>query len=210
MTHPALNRRHLLLPLCAAALPRAAWALDATPKLSAPIQYKLGDKLAASPAPVINPGAYKEISWDALVPKDWDPLKRFRATDLSKLKDSDPRADALLREMRAAWDNAPLVNTLAGQAIRIPGFVVPLDDGSAGLREFLLVPYFGGCIHSPPPPANQIIHVQTTKPLASVTVMTPIWVHGTLQVQRSDSAMGVSGYKVANALLALYEEMRAK
>ncbi|MEY2893463.1 MAG: hypothetical protein RJA98_3371, partial [Pseudomonadota bacterium] len=51
---------------------------------------------------------------------------------------------------------------------------------------------------------------QTTKPLASVTVMTPIWVHGTLQVQRSDSAMGVSGYKVANALLALYEEMRAK
>lgn len=217
-TRRGLLQRHLPLALCAAASPGSLWALDATPRLSAPIQYKLGDKLGgspsasspATPAPLKGKAAYKEIGWDVLVPKDWDPLKRFRSLKLADLSDADPRADAMLREMRAAWDNAPLVNTLAGQAVRIAGFVVPLDDGSSGLREFLLVPYFGGCVHSPPPPANQIIHVQTNKPLAGLTVMTPVWVHGTLQVQRGDTAMGVSGYKVSNALLEAYEEKRGR
>ena len=44
--------------------------------------------------------------------------------------------------------------------VRIPGFIVPLEyKESEIVTRFLLVPYFGACIHEPPPPPNQTIYV---------------------------------------------------
>jgi uncharacterized protein len=62
---------------------------------------------------------------------------------------SDPRANALLKRIREVWDNAPTNIAMEGAAVRIPGDLVPLEDIKAGMKEFLLVPYFGACIHSP-------------------------------------------------------------
>jgi len=57
---------------------------------------------------------------------------------------------------------------LDGQRVKIPGYVVPLGfDGQTELSEFLLVPYYGACIHTPPPPANQVVHA---KPETTITV----------------------------------------
>lgn len=57
--------------------------------------------------------------------------------------------------------NAPVVKALDGQNIRLPGYIVPLEVSEEGrTTEFLLVPYFGACIHVPPPPSNQIVHVK--------------------------------------------------
>ena len=64
--------------------------------------------------------------------------------------------------------------------MRIPGFVVPLEDSKDGLKEFLLVPYFGACIHSPPPPANQIIHVLPEHAGQGRASMDTVWVSGML------------------------------
>lgn len=81
--------------------------------------------------------------------------------------------------------------------IRMPGFVVPLDAVRNGQREFLLVPYFGACVHTPPPPANQIVLVtphpklNLSKTLESMDV---IWVEGELKEARTKTASGVSGY----------------
>jgi hypothetical protein len=51
---------------------------------------------------------------------------------------------------------------LDGQNIRLPGYIVPLEVSEEGrTTEFLLVPYFGACIHVPPPPSNQIVHVKS-------------------------------------------------
>jgi len=61
--------------------------------------------------------------------------------------------------MRSKLDEAPISTKYINQKIRMPGFVVPLDAVRNGQREFLLVPYFGACIHTPPPPANQIVLV---------------------------------------------------
>ena len=54
---------------------------------------------------------------------------------------------------------APVVEALNGQHVKIPGFVVPLDASGETVKEILLVPYFGACVHVPPPPSNQIVHV---------------------------------------------------
>lgn len=141
-------------------------------------------------------GAFREIKWDDLVPTDWDPLAQFKNINFSVLSDSDPRATEMLKRMRESWDKAPTNNEMDGVAVRIPGYLVPLDDSTAGLKEFLLVPYFGACIHTPPPPANQIIHVKFGNPPKGLRAMDTVWISGTLKALRSDSAMGASGYRM--------------
>ncbi|UCH74828.1 MAG: DUF3299 domain-containing protein, partial [Rhodospirillales bacterium] len=49
--------------------------------------------------------------------------------------------------------------SLSGQSIRMGGYLLPLEFTGKATTEFLLVPYVGACIHTPPPPANQIVHV---------------------------------------------------
>jgi hypothetical protein len=84
--------------------------------------------------------------------------------------------------MRSAWDQAPVETALNGQKVRIAGFVVPLERKGEQILEFLLVPYFGACIHVPPPPANQIIHVIPDKPVSGMKTMDAMWVSGTLKL----------------------------
>ncbi|GAB4036120.1 MAG: DUF3299 domain-containing protein [Rubrivivax sp.] len=155
-------------------------------------------------------GPFRELKWEELVPRDWDPLKEFRDQGLggpegSGLSDSDPRAQEMLRRLREIWDAAPTVQAMNGQRVRLPGFVVPLDETPEGLSSFLLVPYFGACIHTPPPPANQIVHVITQKP-AKVRTMEPVWVRGTLRTERNASAMGTSSYRLDAVAVEPYQE----
>ena len=150
--------------------------------------------------------AYRNADWEELVPKDWDPIKKFRDANFSAMQDSDPRAMQLLREMRETWDNAPTNNVLDNQPIRIPGYVVPIDEAKSGMREFLLVPYFGACIHTPPPPANQIIDVKLREPNKDVRMMQPVWVSGRITTLRATTAMGASGYSMEGVMVEPYVE----
>ena len=151
-------------------------------------------------------GAFREIKWDDLVPKDWDPQTEFKNMNFSLMNDSDPRATEMLKRMRETWDNAPTNNEMDGASVRIPGYLVPLEDTKAGLKEFLLVPYFGACIHTPPPPANQIIYVKADKPPKGFHSMDTVWVSGTLKTLRSDSYMGASGYRMDAVVVERYVE----
>ena len=154
---------------------------------------------ASGPAAVVVAPAktpLRDLNWDDLTPKDWDPLKQFRDANFSALNDADPKAIAMLRRMRETWDNAPTNNLLDGQLIRIAGYLVPLDETKAGLTNFLLVPYFGACIHTPPPPSNQIIDVTPKLPTKGWRPMDTVWVSGTLHTLRSETYMGVSSYRM--------------
>ncbi|MDR3157621.1 MAG: DUF3299 domain-containing protein [Zoogloeaceae bacterium] len=193
MRHRFLSRSFCLLLALAACSPD----VDSGAPLSAPPAYKVGDRLPAQGGGAQAASSYREITWDELIPPDWDVAEIFAGLNLDGFQDADPRADAALRKMRQAWDNAPVNPALQGAAIRIPGFVVPLDADGNALREFLLVPYFGGCIHVPPPPANQIIHIIAQPPLEDVQAMDAIWVSGTLDAAAyTNSQMGNAGYRM--------------
>src|ERR1035437_2077101 len=112
-----------------------------------------------------NTSIYAEIQWEMLTPKGWNPAISLDLPDLATLSDRDPRAMAALQAMKKAWENAPAEPSMNGRNIRIPGFMMPLDKTGESVRSFLLVPYFGACIHSPPPPSNQMIQVLLDKPL---------------------------------------------
>ena len=168
----------------------------------------LGGGKASAPAkaPAARPGAFREIRWDELVPKDWDPMKDFKGLQLAGLSDADPRATEMLKKMRQVWDNAPANPALDGKAVRIPGYVVPLEEGPEGPKEFLLVPYFGACVHSPPPPANQIIHVLPRSVPKGVRSMDAVWISGTLVREKTDSYMGAAGYRMQAQAVEPYVE----
>jgi uncharacterized protein len=148
--------------------------------------------------------SYREINWDELVPKDWDPMKDFKGINLGMLSDADPKANEMLKKMRESWDNAPGNNAIDGQAVRLPGYLVPLEDSAAGMSEFLLVPYFGACIHTPPPPSNQIVHVKPKVAAKGFRSMDTVWISGTLKLLRSDTTMGASSYRMEATIVEPY------
>ena len=155
-------------------------------------------------------GPYKELAWDELVPKDWDPSRRFRKLDLSSMKDGDERAMKVLEVMKEEWDSAPINASLDGRKVKMPGFVVPIEEQGRAVTEFLLVPYFGACIHVPPPPANQIIHVVSAKPIKNLKVMDAVWVQGELKAARYSSqtpmGLGAAGYRINSVKVSAYKE----
>ena len=138
--------------------------------------------------------APREVQWSVLVPKGWNPIELLKKASPQALDDS-PES---MRALREIWDNAPTNPEINGANVKIPGYVVPLDSSAAGMKEFLLVPYFGACIHTPPPPANQIVHVLVDKP-AKLRAMDVVWVSGVIKAARTDSAMGASGYRIEAA-----------
>ena len=143
----------------------------------------------------------KDLSWQEMIPPDAPP----EVPNMKPLHDLSNMADALSAEAAPAakqdMPNAPVVQSLDGQHIRLPGYIVPLEVSEEGrTTEFLLVPYFGACIHTPPPPANQIVHVIAPAPVKGLHAMDTVYVSGTLKAARYASAdMGVSGYEIASA-----------
>lgn len=158
-----------------------------------------GALAALASAPWTAQASSRAVGWNDLVPPGWDPMAGFAELkgDLDQLQDTDPRAKEMMARLRAVWDQAPVVEGLDGQLIRLPGYVVPLEIVRQGLREFLLVPYFGACIHSPPPPSNQIVMCRSEKPVGGLRSMEAVWASGRLDVSRAPSEMGVAGYSLA-------------
>lgn len=185
-------------------LPARALTADAPPQLSHPLGSKSVAEPAKAPRKPAGKASFREITWDELVPKDWDPMKDFQGLNLAMLSDADPKAAEMLKKMRTAWDNAPGNNAIDGQTVRLPGYLVPLEDGKAGMSEFLLVPYFGACIHTPPPPSNQIVHVKPQTPPKGFRSMDTVWISGTLRLLRSDTMMGVSSYRMEAVVVEPY------
>ena len=153
----------------------------------------------------VNPSALPEIKWDDLMPKTWDPMREIKSLRLDKLTDADPRAMEALEKVRASWANAPMVPALDGKRGRIAGYIVPLEKTRDGLTEFLLVPYFGACVHVPPPPPNQVIHVTMAKPKKHFQTMDTLWVSGTIKVDQVDTGMGRAGYRMVADSVSSYK-----
>ena len=85
--------------------------------------------------------------------------------------------------------------TLDGALIRIPGFVVPLEfDEEQTISQFFLVPYFGACLHMPPPPPNQIILVNAPKGIQMSALYDPFWIEGQLSTSFQENDMATSAY----------------
>ncbi|WP_368497117.1 DUF3299 domain-containing protein [Marinobacter sp. 2_MG-2023] len=141
----------------------------------------------------------REIDWLELMP----------AEDLALLEN--------MPELEHEGDGPPLLpdEIMTGRVVmdmanvegRIPGFVVPLKTTKdMRILEFFLVPYYGACIHVPPPPPNQIIHMKYKEGFKLEALYDPVWVTGTLVIDRTETDLGTSSYSMVAEAVEPYEE----
>lgn len=95
---------------------------------------------------------------------------------------------------------------LNGQKVKIAGFVIPLEGDSDLVTDFLLVPYFGACIHVPPPPPNQIIRVSFEEGVALTEIWDVVHVVGILKTESTDSDLAHTAYVIDGIKMEDYEK----
>ncbi|MCL5050692.1 MAG: DUF3299 domain-containing protein [Firmicutes bacterium] len=136
----------------------------------------------------------RTLNWNELKPSDWkappvrDPM----------FYEQNPEA-----QIQQSLD-APVVPELDGLQIKLPGYVVQLEGDDRRVTEFLLVPYFGACIHVPPPPPNQIVHVTFPEGVPYPVTYDAVWVTGTIKVEHKDSDLALVGYQLEATAVVPY------
>ncbi|WP_447771831.1 DUF3299 domain-containing protein [Pseudomonas kilonensis] len=148
----------------------------------------------------------RDLAWSEMIPPDATP----EVPNMTPLHDLSKMSNALAAESAPAakqdLPNAPVVKALDGQQIRLPGYIVPLEVSEEGrTTDFLLVPYFGACIHVPPPPSNQIVHVKSEVGVKLDELYQPYWVEGPMQVKPSTSELADAGYQMEAEKIYVYE-----
>lgn len=152
-----------------------------------------------------------ELTWEDLIPDDFvpatNPFETMTQEEIDKLLDGSEESRRRLAEYDAMMAYAPTVPELQDKRVKIPGYVVPLDfDGQTELEEFLLVPYYGACIHTPPPPANQVVHAKTERNAVKLEdPWLPVWAIGVMQVETVTSSLAESGYRLRLESIEPYE-----
>lgn len=159
---------------------------------------------------------YRDLEWVELLP-DADYQALLSAPPIDHGSGDDGSAAPVLQRPDAAllggsaFEQA-MVSTevrgeLDGAQLRLPGFVVPLEyDANQNVTEFFLVPYFGACIHLPPPPPNQIVHVRYPQGLELPSIYEPYTVAGVLKVELTSNDTGLSAYRIDAASVVPYQE----
>jgi len=147
----------------------------------------------------------RKIDWEDLRPK----------IDMQEVKPLDLDGDGTVTDYEMS--QAPASSSVAdatvpelnGKLVKIPAFVVPLDGNVEELTELLLVPYFGACIHVPPPPPNQIIHVKPEGKgieIGELDLYEPVYAIGVLKTESVDHDIAQIGYKMTVKKLEAYTD----
>lgn len=190
----------------------AQWFWVSPALAQAQVDNQRGDK-----AQVVD--GYRTIEWTDLMPKDDLDALLNPPEYLSDIPDGSVE-DQIASQMQLAIEQASdsryqqaLVSTRVvpafdGQAIRLPGFIVPLEFGEdqQQVTKFFLVPYFGACIHVPPPPPNQIVYAEYDKGFKLDSLYEPFWLSGTLSTTLIENDMATAAYTIKVDRLEPYTE----
>ncbi len=165
--------------------------------------------LGAGPVPVGAVEPPMELKWDQLVPPG--PPKALKPFFAGRPADpSNPHGAGITvpQVPEGKWMSTPtpptgaapqpasVVQALDGKRVHIGGYIVPLDFEATRIKEFLLVPFVGACIHVPPPPANQIVYVKAERGFDVKGSFDPVWVTGTLKVTPAFTGLAEAGYSL--------------
>jgi len=156
-----------------------------------------------------------ELEWTDLLP-DAD-LQKMEALPEVSHEGGEGAGSAINKNFNAsndpsmkAWadvmSSANVRGELNGRKVKLPGFVVPIEyDAEQNITAFFLVPYFGACIHVPPPPSNQIVHVRSELGVMLNDLYQPFWIEGALSVESIDSELAQAGYQMHAEKIYPYE-----
>lgn len=167
--------------------------------------------------PLSATASYQELDWIELIPEDDLEALMNPPEWLDELED-DSLEGQLSMQMSMVMEQAhdsryheALVSTKTREEfdqrkVRIPGFIVPLEhNAKQEVTRFFLVPYFGACIHVPPPPPNQIIYGRHDAGIRQQNLYDPFWLEGTLETSLVENDMATSAYSMTVDRAYAYE-----
>ena len=149
------------------------------------------------------------LTWSDLLPTE----EKARLTQYQSASGSE-LVDQIVASISASSDNAykaamkssNTVEALNGRAASIPGFIVPLDvTDDRKVRSFFLVPYYGACIHYPPPPPNQLIYISLPEGISHPQLMQAVMLRGIIRTGMFEDPAGTSAYLLDVVSIATYE-----
>ena len=151
---------------------------------------------------------YRLIEWPQLMHKDDLDALLNPPESLDEITDGSPE-DQITSQIQQSIEQAVddryqqalvstrIVEAFNGESIRLPGFVVPVAFGkNQEVTQFFLVPYFGACIHMPPPPPNQIIFATYPQGLKQENLYDPFWVSGVLKTTLIENEVATAAYAI--------------
>jgi hypothetical protein len=151
-------------------------------------------------ASLANTSGPRELDWDELIPAD--ARSRFQGAPPPAIHDYLGEGGLAAQQVMDFSVN----RKLDAQQVKIPGFIVPLDIGKDGLvSEFFLVPYFGACIHVPPPPPNQIVYVRMKKGIALDSIYEAYWITGRMKISNKTTRLGAAAYQLDGTRVEVYK-----
>ena len=138
----------------------------------------------------------RQIMWEDLIPPGVPYSEIIGPGIMDEVNDTwAPEFDENATKMNEALD---------GAYIKMPGFIIPFEVSSAGVSEFMLVPYVGACLHVPPPPANQLVMVKAANPWPNDDLWEAVWVIGRMRIEIQSTALGQTGYAIAADEMEVY------
>lgn len=149
----------------------------------------------------------REIGWEELMPEgEEERLAELYQEQMAMLYSGAPVSEGSAADQMIQIGTFNIVPELNDLKVRIPGYTVPFDFGAdAEITEFLLVPYYGACLHAPPPPPNQTIFVQTDEPIKLKDLAQAVWIEGTLHTQVQTSDLADAAYTIKLDRMTVYE-----
>lgn len=161
---------------------------------------------------------YTEIEWIQLMPAEdlqalLNPPDFLADIEDGSNKDSFESLDTLsatdqtAKRFEQALKSTRVMQAFDNARIRLPGFIVPLaSDEQQRVTQFFIVPYFGACLHMPPPPPNQIIYSESKVGIELMTLQDAYWFEGTLLTDQTEMKQGSSAYTLRLDRLYPYED----
>ena len=153
---------------------------------------------------------YRALKWEELSPEGGLQEKVINKYQplIDATPEASPKEKGILKKMMAELNHIPANKKLDGQMIKLPGFMSPLEIVDGKIKEFLLVPYYGACIHVPPPPINNTLLIKTQKkyemPIENDRM--PVWVMGKMTVKTSKTDLAEAGYLIENAKVVIFKD----
>ena len=150
---------------------------------------------------------YSEIGWEELMPEgEEERLAEMYLQNQRMLYGGGPIMEGSAADTMVQIGTFNTVPELNQVRVRIPGYTVPFEYGKdAEVTEFLLVPYFGACIHAPPPPPNQTVFVLAKDPLKLRDLPQAVWIEGTMYTQTQNTDLADAAYTIKLDKIERYE-----
>jgi len=149
----------------------------------------------------------REIGWEELMPEgEEERLAQLYQQQMSMLYSGGPVAEGSAGDQMIQIGTFNTVKELNETKVRIPGYTVPFEFGAnAEITEFLLVPYYGACLHAPPPPPNQTVFAMTEEPIKLRNLAQAVWIEGTMFTQTQESELADAAYTIRVDKVETYE-----